>query len=92
MQDGHRVWVGNSMTHKSRAKHSGQVVHIHLGIHTLRNTGIRKGSKIKVAFLTKMKVDMYCREVGRYNKPVYDTIHFDKSPSSAQVVVYTNTI
>lgn len=46
MQDGHRVWVGNSMTHKSRAKHPGQVVHIHLSVHTLRDPGKRGGWKL----------------------------------------------
>ncbi len=34
------------MTHKSRAKHPGQVVHIHLGSHTLRDPGKREGWKI----------------------------------------------
>lgn len=46
MQDGHRVWVGNSVTHKSRAKHPGQVVHVHLSLHTLRDPGKREGWNI----------------------------------------------
>lgn len=39
MQYGHGVWVWNSMTYKSRAKHPGQVVHIHLGVHAFRDSG-----------------------------------------------------
>lgn len=50
IQDGHGVRVGNSMTYKSRAKHPGQVVHTHLGVHTLRDPGTRERWNISLSF------------------------------------------
>lgn len=38
LQDCHRVWVGNCMTHNSWTKNSGQVTDVHLGVHTARNS------------------------------------------------------
>lgn len=42
MQDGHGIWVRDSMTYKSGAKDSGQVVYVHLVFHTLRHPGKRE--------------------------------------------------
>lgn len=35
VQDGHGVWVRNSVTHQSGTKHPGQVSHIHLSVDAL---------------------------------------------------------
>lgn len=38
IQDGHGVWVRNSMAHQGRTEHPGQVQHIHPSICTLRHS------------------------------------------------------
>ncbi|TNN35277.1 hypothetical protein EYF80_054562 [Liparis tanakae] len=45
VQDGHGVGVGHRVTHQSRAEHPGQVVHVHLGVHTLRDPGRGTGER-----------------------------------------------
>jgi len=45
VQDGHGVRVGHRVTHQSRAEHPGQVVHVHLGVHTQRDPGRATGGE-----------------------------------------------
>lgn len=41
VQDGHGVWVRNSVAHQSGTKHPGQVSHIHLSVDALWDSGGR---------------------------------------------------